>query len=383
MYRNKIAVLLAVLAGVSFSFQPDTTIQAGDLSVEVAIKVTEVQGKKVCWYTDALGRVVQFHSQSGGSKGSVTQSKGLYLTEQNNVLYSYNTYKSTGPGFVRQTIDTLWGETWNRKGMITMGTFDTWKRDGGKFTDSSYSVNITYDSTEIKAIQIAIDSSSITFFKVDHYYTDGDITHPVMQVDHDSLPEDAIYWVDTLGRPLHKKYGNGGPKGSWSVEQNLLVNSENKVAFSLYEHRKASLGQSYSLLDSLTGLDWNEKGMITEGILHRIVKENGNVTDTIMNVTIIYDSSGVHPITTLTGKETSLLTELSANLRLANISYRNNQFTIIGTSAHSIIEIVDVRGRLIINESVSLGEEAKLSTEKLSSGTYVLKINNKSMLFTR
>lgn len=333
-------------------------------------------------FVDMAWRVLFYKRHSGGPKGAISHTKGLYLTSDNLVKFAYNDSSNSGPGYVKHTKDTLWGEEWNTKGMVTKGHFFQWYRDGGLFTTTEYDLQLVYDETGVNLIEKIIDSSTIKIFKVDKFYTAGALTLPVMTVTPDSLPEDAECLVDSMGRMLYKKYGKGGPKGSWSIEEKLELNSDNQVELSIYEHSKGSVGKSYIRLDSLNGLSWNDKGMITSGIVHQIIQDNGKTVDTTFTVTITYDESGVNPVKTTVGKETSVVSSSEKAVRPV-IQYGYNTLTLTGVANESKVAILDVKGRIFKQTSVKMGETISISTGELSNGVYILQINNRNITFIK
>lgn len=380
---NQTLMLLLTIVAVVWSFQQDTTIQVGELQLGVTKTAVEESGLKQRWFTDSLGRVVQYHSNGGGSKGAISHTKGLYLTRENRVKYACNDSSSSGPGYVKHTKDTLWGEEWNNKGMVVKGHFFQWYRDGGLFTTTEYDLQLLYDSTGVNCIEKMIDSSTIKIFKVDRYYKAGALMLPVMTIHPDSLPEGAECLIDSLGRTLYKKYSKGGPKGGWSVEEQLELNVDSLVTLSIYENNHTSVGQSYNRLDSLTGLSWNDKGMITTGIMHRIIDENGQITDTTFTVIITYDESGLIPVSTTEIKETDLVSPVIKNREYPVVQCGPNMITLRGIRTESNIVIFDVKGRVFKRTSLKGGETMSISTQDLSRGVYLLQIDNRNITFIK
>lgn len=334
-------------------------------------------------FVDMQWRTVYYSMHTGGPKGAVSHTKGLYVTNDNMVKFSYSDSLNNGPGYVRHTKDTLWGEEWNNKGMVTKGHFYQWYRDGGLYTITEYDGEVLYDETGVIPVDTIIDSATISIFKPTRLYTAGALTLGVVEVALDTLPEGAVCFIDQWGRALYKKYGEGGQKGGWSIEEKLELTSDNKVEFSIYEHNKSTGGHSFNQLDSLIGHTWNEKGMITTGLMHRIIEEYGVVTDTAFMVSILYNEAGVIPTEIIYEKVTDIVGTQGNTSLQPSVTFQNGLFTLTGLKEQTAVAILDVKGRVLTKTTVQVADAFYLSTDRFASGVYFLQVGTKIMKFVK
>ena len=64
-----------------------------------------------------------------------------------------------------------------------------------------------------------------------------------------------------------------------------------------------------------------------------------------------------------------------------NISYDGSYLRIEGCGEASVLRVYDISGRPVISQRVNA--QAEISTEQLSAGVYILKINNKTFKFSK
>lgn len=377
------------------SYIPDTFYTAGALTLPVVNDIWKSSGgapwsgAKSYSLSDSLGRKVVY-SYSGSSAKSNTRwgnSSRLAFNEQGKIATQYyHKYSSSGGGAASHT-DTLTGEKWNHWGMITKGHVNRssfTSNKGGMTTYSEFDLLIAYDNMGL----IAIDSFVIREggFQAEFLYKAGDIYIPVV----DSIKSNWNKGVnqeyyDSLGRMIHKAYGHPGPGGKQYYD--MEFDEQERVKRIRHNRSYSSTVTNSRSSDTLTAKSWNEKGMILDADLRRVASSTnpGGTTeiDTIFNVTLVYDSTGLFPIDTIFHTETPVLvSQLSQHTGFQSV-VEQGHLSVAGLQANEMVRVVSASGRLLLQGQASANGTLRLPMQNLSSGVHFLISNERRIRFVK
>lgn len=324
-----------LFATPDFGFQGDTTISVGVKEIPVTQTITvdtiTFPDSNVVWdtlYNDSLGRLVQWSQRTRDFEDSILiiniGNASFNMGDSIASLSSYS-YKSSND-FNSTTFDTLSAIEWNSAGQITAGI--NYKRKKMHSTEhGEYSMTtedvllIDYDSTGITATDTTLKNVQGAMVP-DTFYTAGALTLPVKDVYWKS--SGGAPWsgarsrtmTDSVGRKLVYTYSGSSAKSNtrWGNSHSVEL-GENGYIATMYSNSYSNSSQGGGRSrDTLTGITWNDKGMITKGSVTASStsssKKGSNTTYSQYKLLIAYDSSGLNPVDSFVIKEDGFQAEI-------------------------------------------------------------------------
>lgn len=340
---------------------------------------------------DSLGRPLFRYSKGGNAKNGTYSSSREYLSldTSDNVYARIETRNSSYPGASVTAYDTVWGESWNSKGRILKGNqhvvSHTQQGKGGTTTTKEFRIIYAYDSTGVH--EVARHTFSDSGFVPDHLYKAGAIHIPVKQMlkDNPDIEKHSIL-QDSLGRIIYKAYGPYTSNSS-NRKYSMEFNDANRVVKICSFKGSFGTVTSYVSVDTLVGKTWNDKGMILDGDLDHYSRQMSpaeeEIIDTVYQVTLVYDSTGLFPVDTIYHKETAVISENVQKVATFAATIENKTLRLQGLDAHEAIRVVGVNGRLLMQGVANANGALQLPMHSLSSGIHFLVSDKRRIRFVK
>lgn len=357
------------------SFNPDTVIYAGmyELSVEIDTREEDTtdapwSSKKYYTYTDSIGRVVEYNNFSGtfngpGSGGGVF--KRLILDTAGQTVCSEQIKRSYNPQ--TESIDSIYifGKEWNEQGMITFGA--------QLFRHTMTGIPDPIDSIDTTFFYITYEDDGVTIKETQQepygYYTDtlypaGDIAVPCIYENY--LPPlyrgPGISKIDEAFKDVHGRYifkreafsdaiGRYNSHDVIKTELDSLSRMKNEYR-SQYSGGQGGFGRKEQ---TLFGTVWNEKGMITGGLL---VLDNSDSngpphSDTVW-IALTYDSTGLVSTDTLFYNDSLVADTVILAHHTPVPAWKTSIDNSSETDTGTIHEYRDELGRLVYHQELTI-----------------------------
>lgn len=391
------------------NFVPDTLIEAGALSIPChrIHQDKSLHGEKgrSTVYKDSLNRTIAYRDTSDlGSNPSMMRSYSykVYCGEKGSILFDSLTWKVHGPGYIDGGRSSLIGEEWTESGQVAKGILreaidlrksSPWDHARTERNDSRIRLSYTNGhSTDT----IIVDSN---VFVPDMEINGGDFMIPVKYHHTPHVTSQGGYkaystdFTDSLNRfvETYKFYHNLAEQIVFCDTLRSKVDGEFKIVEqvalrdSLYGVKELSAGDTTLSYDTtrtirrVVASEWNDKGCITRGLLHRkkmVVNDDGStpVSEDSVEVTIIRDSSGLYPRDTIYHDEVSVVFE--------DISYgqtikkSDNKICLKGLMGGESVSLLNANGRLIERYTADRVGGLELNLNQFPAGVYFINSKN-------
>lgn len=383
----------------SSGFVPDTMITCGALEVAVRHYYTEEASttpgisENYDMYRDSLGRWLLGRHEYRSSKGKFgwEKTRRVLFDDSGNIQTRYTTYDHGATNTTTDNTDTLDGILWNSMGMITKGYYRcssfTHSIAGKTIINKSYDILYGYDSTGV----VLIDSFQISDsgfqpdtlidlqIAYDFYPVTREVIHEIDSVDSlGNVIEETRETIcrDSLSRIIKSE---GSRKTKYSGSKTIFwvsFDQYNRIDTTFKKRSSASIGGSSSTSDTLIGTAWNSVGMIKKGIIRQrrgsSHQGKSKTSDTVYAVEIIYDSTGVHPIDTISSEITAIVETSHQKSSSLTIAYSGTQLSITGLRENERVTLFDVKGRVLFSTCATVMGRVHIPGNSLARGIAIL-----------
>ena len=376
-------------------FIADTTIVAGEYSVPCTFvdssgnSIPEVLNTRYM-FKDSLNRLIKSHWVSGNSAHgnsnevdySVKVNENFQIIEQEH--YSYAKAPMHGAGV--RTIFTAIEH--NPIGMPTEGELyrTTFSSGKGYSRTSTLNASLTLEYHSDNMTEV-IDTlwHWKRYTNPDTAIIAGALSVPVSYTAYAKLGSrsrnDTTTYVDTLGRTLYSSvfvydyaYNNSRSRSTESI---LSLDSLNNVVQVASTQSSSYQGESTNDSSLLVGTEWNQKGMITQGV-YTIYNQDDSQQGlhTTRDTTVAqlrYRSDGVTLIETTYERATPITTGVAPQENKLSMVQSSGFVLLSGVQPGGDITLYNLRGQKIITTQANLGGLKSIDITALSSGVYLLR----------